>query len=741
MVRSIASCLSAIAFVIALAVQQQATAQQKDQPFDPFALDGSQNIVQEEHFGIVNGKIAAGIPYRNVLRINGLWAPPYLSSNFNMEITVSGKPVATKSYQWHPFKVERSGSVGGIDVKSSTMLIPGTRAGLLEFTLTNTGVEPRTAAAAITIEGVTLAQGASATTPFIPAAIATEGVTLDIAEPVDENGGLGWSFARPKSKTATTRKFGDGSLRLEQGGLTIVLRASRDVQWQAASPCGQWTVSLPPSGSATRYVAFAIGPAAEAQAECEKITADLKKTVADAQLAYAKRIEDFFNQLPRFESSNAALERFYYRSLVQFVMNRWDVSEFLLHPYYSTGSINGGCVGNYLWDFGEIWEIFPMFDPAAARSHIKHFLAIDITKHFAFEPVTGKTFGPWYPVNQEKIVGLIYFYVKNTGDTAFLSDIVDDNTILAHAVNNAMFGDDPEKPVNLIDYGPSNSHLELRRGIPYNHVMPDLNGRRYDTYQRAAELTELAGKPDPRLRQRAEELKKVLKQQLWNERAGWFDFRNEKGEKDLRYTVQVFKLFASKVLDAEQEARLLVHLNNPQEFMAEFGLESMAKTDLAYDPVDYDNGGGGCFTAFPAQIAERLYKAGHPDVAANILKRILWWGERMPYWGDSFAANEIDYRHDTPLQSTIDSAAVAQCIIFGMFGVQAEFNGDIRIDPHPPAFARQISLKGLRLRGHVLDIAVDGAEYEVREGAKHVRAAVGQPTLVRGDELIVDAAN
>ena len=54
--------------------------------------------------------------------------------------------------------------------------------------------------------------------------------------------------------------------------------------------------------------------------------------------------------------------------------------------------------GNYLWDFGGDWEIFPLYDPEATKTHIKHFLSVDITKHFAFEPITGEAWGPWYPV-------------------------------------------------------------------------------------------------------------------------------------------------------------------------------------------------------------------------------------------------------------------------------------------------------------------------------------------------------
>ncbi|MBX7072825.1 MAG: hypothetical protein K1X71_06715 [Pirellulales bacterium] len=717
MIRRVAPWMLAALMTFIVAARPTAIAGEQVDHADPFLFEGTQNILHEEHFGIVNGKVAAGIPYRRAARVSGLWAPPYVSSDFQLEITAFGKPVETKRYAWRPFQVERSGTIEEIDIASATLLTADARAGLLEVSFTNTSGKPRT----------------------IPVAIIAE-AKLDIADPVDANGGTGWSFSTPQSKTPTQRQINDGSLCLEQNELAIVLRANSDVEWRDSSPSGRASIMLPPSDSAKLRVAFAIGPKDEARAACKKIADAPDQAMADAQLAYRQRTEHLFEKLPRFASDNAALDQFYYRSLIPFVMNRWDVPEFVLQPYYSTGGVNGGCVGNYLWDFGGNWEIFPLFDAAASRSHIKQFLNIDITKHFAFEPVTGKAFGPWYPVNQEKIVGLIYYYVKHTGDTEFLKEVVDGETILEHAISNAMFGDDRDKPVSLIDYGPSNSHLELRRGIPYNHIMPDLNGRRYDTFLRAAELAELAGRPQPHLRQRAEDLKRVLKRQLWNERAGWFDFQNDKGQKDSRFTVQIFKLFASNVLDAQQETALLDHLNNPREFMAEFGLESMAKTDAAYDPVDYDNGGGGCFTAFPPQIAERLYKAGHPSASENILRRILWWGERVPYWGDSFAANEIQYRRDTPLQCTIDSAAAAQCLIFGMFGVRAEFNGDVRIDPRPPSFAGQLKLQDLRLRGHVLDISVDDANYEVSDGMRRVRAPVGRPTLVHGDNLTVGDA-
>ncbi|MHC5543795.1 hypothetical protein ACYOEI_36675, partial [Singulisphaera rosea] len=146
----------------------------QDVPADPFALDGARNILQEGHFGIVNGKLAVSIPYRQVSRVRGLWAPPYVSSDFELEVKVLGQPVTTDRYTWHPFLVERSGMVEGIAVETETALIPGGRSGVMEITLINRGNAPRTIPVAITVSG-----------------------TLDSADKETAHGASGWLFAAP----------------------------------------------------------------------------------------------------------------------------------------------------------------------------------------------------------------------------------------------------------------------------------------------------------------------------------------------------------------------------------------------------------------------------------------------------------------------------------------------------------------------------------------------------------------
>ena len=709
--RQIAIILLSVVGTVAV-TSPVATADPQSLSTDPFALDGAQNILDEKHFGIINGKVTAGIPYRDALGVRGLWAPPLVSHDFRLDITVLGKSVPTKRYTWRPFCVERSGEVQGIDVRSATVLLPGTRGGIVAICLTNPGTSQR----------------------IIPLAISASGA-LDRLEK--------WEFGQPESRTATTRAIASGQFRLHQGTMGIAIQGSDLIKWHDTSPCGRASVTIPPAESVRLWTAFSIGQIADAVGTCQAIALDPDKAIRSAEAAYRRQVDHLFQRIPQLESSCSELDRFYVRSLVHLLTNRWDVPEFLLQPYYSTGSIRGGCVCEYLWNYGDCWEIFPLYDPDANRVHIKAFLAADMTRHFAFEPFHGSAFGPWYMVNQEKIIGLVYHHVTNTGDSAFLQEKVDGRTVLEHTLAAARFGDDPSKPVALIDYGASNSHLELRRGIPYNHVMPDLNGRRYQSFVLAAELADLAGETEAAaaLRRRAKDLAVVLKRELWNPNTRWFDFIDGKGRKNARYTVQMFKLFGSGVLDREEEEGLLGHLLDENEFLATYGLHSMAQPDPAYDPADIDNGGPGICTGFVGQIAEKLYRAGKPDAAENVLKRVLWWGQRLPYWGDSIVANKIDYRKDTPLQCTIDGVALAQCVIFGMFGVQAQCNGDLRIDPRPPRFAPKMTLKGLRLRGHTLDIVVEGEQYEVREGERRLRASIGQPIAVRGGRLRLEDAS
>lgn len=259
--------------------------------------------------------------------------------------------------------------------------------------------------------------------------------------------------------------------------------------------------------------------------------------------------------------------------------------------------------------------------------------------------------------------------------------------------------------------GTANSSLSIQRPAPR-------------AYLAAAELAALADRPDPRLVDRARALKHVLREKLWDPEAQWFRFIDARGGAGMRYTNEMFELIGSGVLDPDQEEGLVGHLND-REFISESGMHSISKLDPAYDPVDIDHGGGGCFVGIAPGIVERLYRAGHAAAADDLLARILWWGERLPYWGDSLCADRIDYRRDTPYTCALPAAAGTQAIIFGMFGVSVSLDGAISVNPRPPSFSARIALQGVRIRGAEFDVEARPDGYAVRTGGR----SRGRPRL------------
>lgn len=666
-----------------------------------FALPGEINILEEPHFGIFNGRITTGINFKDVLSVAGLWAPPYASSDFRLEPLLFDEKIPTHDYKWYPFEVRRTGTLRGITVTSTTILPAGSRAVLIAIVLCNTGSESVNVPVKFNLAG-----------------------GLDYVKE--------WGFSKPpadKHPAVQTSAEPKLLIRQNRAGVVIVGTDISGLVWDDAGSCWHGQVTLSAGASRNLHLAVAIGEKSAAEKTCRKIIAAPERVIAAARRDFEEQVKDMFAKLPSLKADDERLVNIYNRSILHFLLHKWQVPEFVLQPYYGTGSINGGCIGNYLWNFGEGWEIHPLSDPKAMREHIKQFLQIDLTKHKNFNPMDGQGMDVCYHVNQEKIIGLAYYYVLNTGDVSFLSDTVGGKTILEHMIDQALVGDDLSKPVALYDYGMAGeTHLELRRGIPYHGIMPDLNGRRYLNYTWAYALSGLAGRPDGRLPERAAALKPLLKKELWNREKRWFDFMID-GKKDIRWTIQMFKLINSPVLDEEEEIGLLSHLNE-REFVSEFGLHSLAKGDPAYDQADVDNGGPGACTCFPPQVIERLYKAGHIKLAEDLFRRILWWGGKMPYWGDSIVADKIDYRRDTPLQCTIDGITVAQTIIFGMLGVNVQPDGDIIINPHPPAYSPKMRLTGLKLRGFNIDLSTGAKKYRVKVGRQTISSAIGVPVVI-----------
>lgn len=663
-----------------------------------FAFEKKNNILSDIFLGISGTVVSVMTPESDLGRIYNLQACPVSNTGFDFRIKFGDKTIEAKDWKWLPNAMLRSGESEELKINSLTVLPPYTNSVVWKIEISNK-----------TDEKITL-----------PLTVGYSGKALKLND---------WMFLMPEAYKLPEWRFlkpdynGDTDLLTyilikngilfyhDEDAVSVITTSLTDAVF---SNSDTMTAQLQLSEKETKTLYFSVhlGGKEKMVRESERVSENYEVFVKDAFKWLDDRTNELFGKVPKFMSDNKDIEKLYYRSLVTYITNRWDNSDFAIRPYYSTGANNGGCMCSYLWDYSGGTYLHPLVDPETHKKQMELCLLNDITNSFALMPVDGKPCGNWYQINQEKIIMMVYYYVLLTGDKEYLNKKVGDKTIAEWMIVHALVLDDPEKPVSLIDYGQGGvAHLELRHELQYRGIMPDLNARRYMNFMRAYELTVIAGKPCEILKNRAEKLKTLI-MDLWDEDAKWFYFIWE-GKKEFRYTVQMFKFLTSGVIDKEIKEKLISHLNE-EEFLSEYGLHSMSKKDPAYDIVDIDNGGGGICTEFAAVIIGQLYDIGKDALASDILKRILWWGTKLPYMGDSCAAYTMLQREDTPLQCDISSVSLAQVILFNIIGLSVSFDGKITVCPPKNHLARTLEYENFRLLGKTFDFKVSGDDYTLK---------------------------
>ena len=664
-----------------------------------FTFEKKNNIIGDKFLGI-SGTIASIMtPESDLGRVYNLQACPVSNTGFDFKLSFAEKSIPASDWKWLANAMYRFGETENFAVESTTVLPPDTNFAVMQVVLKNKTAKEITVPLKLEYSG--------------------EARTL-----------IDWMFLIPDSWKLPEWRFLNPEYDGEHGLMTIsqvkngaTFYLSEDAVTAITSSIygfiseenkcltANTEIILQPNDSETVWFSIHLGGKEKVIDEINKVTADYARYVDSAFSWVEKETEQVLSKLPKFKSSNESLEKLYYRSLVTYISNKWDNPEMAIRPFYSTGANNGGCMCSYLWDYSGGTYLHPLVDPETHKKQMELCLVNDLTNSLAIKPVDGKPCGNWYQINQEKIIMMVYYYVLHTNDIEYLNKQVGDKTILEWMIFHSLVLDDASKPVELIDYGQGGvAHLELRHELQYRGVMPDLNARRYMNYMRTYEMSVVAGKPCEMMKERAEQLKPLI-MTLWNEDAKWFDFIWE-GQKELRFTVQMFKFLTSDVVSQEIKEKLLSHLNET-EFLSEYGLHSMSKLDPAYDIVDIDNGGGGICTEFAAVIIGQLYDIGKEDLASDILRRILWWGEKLPYLGDSCAAYTMLQREDTPLQCDISSVSLAQVILFNIIGLKVSFDGKISICPPKNHLANRLEYKNFKLLGKNFDVVVDNQEYSV----------------------------
>ncbi|MCX7049464.1 MAG: hypothetical protein NTX50_28760 [Candidatus Sumerlaeota bacterium] len=666
------------------------------------ALNSEQSIFESKHLWVRGASLSVNSGVTNAVGFNDLFSPPfYIKPSF--VFLVNGKPVSADRYQWQVGDFWRCGMAGDVQIESLLAPASDARGMVLAVRLLNRGAADAKLPLSIELQEIAMAQYRRWTFSLASAG-EKDKMTLD-----GESDAKRLIFTNPAGAVALTTDLSGAALAGKK--------------WTA-------NLNLKPGQSLQFNMACAVGSREEAIREASRLLERPEEVIAHARAYWNDQIEGLYTRLPRLKSDNRPLVLFYERSLLSVPLCRWQLPGLVLAPYYPTCGLDSGAFCAYVWDYAYSAQILPLCDAAAAKAHLRQFLKSQPTKHYAFSPFDGEPLGPHYSYNQYSIVRGIYYYVAHTGDTQFLSEMVDGKKVLDHVIEQATFNDQLSTPVCLIDYGDDHNLLELRRTKTYNAFVPSPNAERCWSYRAADKLAALAGKPSPNLSKRADALAALLCEKLWQQEQGWFGTISKDGKPQICYSIQIFDLLRLDILDAQRQEAILRRLNE-QEFLSAYGVHSLSKREPGYDPTDVDWGGPGVYAGDAPELIQDLYHSGHPAQAGDLLRRILWWGQRMPYYPQAVRADKIDYRRDGRC-NVLSGVAGAQMLIFGELGLEATPEGSISIQPRLPPETQTLTFEGVRIRNQRLDVSLDSGGCTVTlASGQTLRARLGQKLEIR----------
>ena len=292
-----------------------------------FSMRGTDSILRPEHTGLVNGQLTLNGWPDDVASIRGIYAPPFYSNDFQLNVRFNGRRVNASGYTWSPDVLTRRGTIGNLQL--TTRLIPylGRRAALLQINVRNRHDTPSTLSIQLEVTG-------------------------------GLNRRTHWGFSQPRNAPPAHAAWNGKAFSLNAEGTRLAVAASRTLTPRTPLCAGLLdadAITVLPAATESLFIFIALASPDESDELLDAMSANPELACTLSHDLWRHRVEKLYDAMPSFESDNASWKRLYDRSLLHFLLNEWNVPEFKLHPYYSTGSVNGGCIGGYLWNYGSPW--------------------------------------------------------------------------------------------------------------------------------------------------------------------------------------------------------------------------------------------------------------------------------------------------------------------------------------------------------------------------------------------------
>src|SRR5271165_4734281 len=637
---------------------------------------------------------------RNVLGVQNFTIPPYAQGGEMTILAMNGAVVPADDFRWYPYQVQRRATLENVRILT-TLRMPFEQSGLLmAVDITNTGSKTYTAK-----------------------------LTMSVHAAIRQYPGK-WEWETPRPRDADQREFQTGLMHLDGGDILyardtksqsvaeFMFLLNPDQTWNSALGA-VWTLRLKPGETVSLKGVMAVGQeiegvgrqAAEWKAKFATVWEEAHSRWQDRYLAaFDPGNRHFSGNLPTLVTSDSAIRKLYYSSIVSLLCLERTNLNARCPRVFVTASPRWATTLVYFWDTSFFATLWALLDPRCMREQVMLFLASDIHSCYAIDFQSMETVGPWYSANDYSIFQLVTTYVKVTGDTRFLDELVQgDKRVIDYLKEISLYWQTLTKPPSLLaGYGGASNLLET---VPtYIDRVPSLNAANVWMMRSMAKI--IGEHREPR---RAEELNQLADKlaaevlSLYVDGQGFWACLMADGKKiGVRHCIDFFTTIAAMRddLGAQRIEEMVAFVNRelwtPHWLYALSPLDGAAKVSMRPD-----HGSTGSYDAWPALTAEAIFKVGGDAEALERLRSAVPATREGPFGQAHYVATNVyPVRKALDLQDYFESASgsFAEVIVRTLFGFPDAIEEGFQASKIVPGF--QGSLKNVRYRGELLTITI-----------------------------------
>lgn len=627
-----------------------------------------------------------------------------------------GVPV---THEWRPDRVVRRAALDGLELETTTVVVPGTTAVAIDVRVSNTGSQERTVEVMLSLAARVAAHDGpwlAAESPDARNEASVDGSRLVFTDAAE----TAWSVqgvdvratARLSGVAPTSEQFSIGVGGMGRGGDVTV------------------AMEIAAGGSARFGYVQAVGRSRGAAVGAfDAVAADVPGAVRAAEVYWNAQLEasvtpgntEFSGHLPVLETSSDALRRLYWWGILGILYFRRDYEGNVLGRSYDTLMPNYWGTTTFLWDFSLSSVTHALLDPAAMKRQLSHWISRDTHTLFGTSSLTGDPVGQWYSVNDYAMTRLVRDYVRFTGDHGFLDESpADERTVLDHLRLWAHAWQDLRRSSKLADYGEIENLLECVSS--YTHEVASFNAANVWNLRVTADVLEHRGDAAAaaELRSEADALVEAVLE-LYLPGEGFFAAGQPDGTRlPVRhcYDFNIVGTSIAEDLDDETRREMVAFFRRELQTPEWMRALSPWDPDASYS-VRPDHQWNGAYTAWPADAARALVALGRPDVALDWLPGLARTANQGPPGQAHFveeaqpllaggarkAPPQLPYINDWACSS---SGAYVALVIESLFGAEPGLDGLADVNGCVAVLDPSAVLRGLRVGDRLVDVHADG---------------------------------